>query len=93
MGEDIEEVFSSASCLIDPAIAAAGDVDTARTILRSPTGLLLSFVVLLIFVNEADGSYFYYEGAAARPRRGAQMGGAARGAPSSDSTARRSDSR
>jgi len=40
MGEDPEEVFSSASCLIDPAIAAAGDVDTAKTILRSASGRL-----------------------------------------------------
>jgi myo-inositol 2-dehydrogenase / D-chiro-inositol 1-dehydrogenase len=40
MGEDPEEVFSSASCLIDPAIADAGDVDTAKTILRSAAGRL-----------------------------------------------------
>jgi myo-inositol 2-dehydrogenase/D-chiro-inositol 1-dehydrogenase len=40
MGEDPEEVFSSASCLIDPAIAAAGDVDTAKTILRTAAGRL-----------------------------------------------------
>ena len=40
MGEDPEEVYSSASCLIDPAIAAAGDVDTAKTILRSAAGRL-----------------------------------------------------
>jgi myo-inositol 2-dehydrogenase/D-chiro-inositol 1-dehydrogenase len=40
MGEDPEEVFSSASCLIDPAIAGAGDVDTAKTILRSASGRL-----------------------------------------------------
>jgi myo-inositol 2-dehydrogenase / D-chiro-inositol 1-dehydrogenase len=40
MGEDPEEVFSSASCLIDSAIAAAGDVDTAKTLLRTATGRL-----------------------------------------------------
>jgi myo-inositol 2-dehydrogenase / D-chiro-inositol 1-dehydrogenase len=40
MGEEPAEVFSSASCLIDPAIAAAGDVDTAKTILRTATGRL-----------------------------------------------------
>jgi myo-inositol 2-dehydrogenase / D-chiro-inositol 1-dehydrogenase len=40
MGEEPTEVFSSASCLIDPAIAAAGDVDTAKTILRTATGRL-----------------------------------------------------
>ena len=40
MGEEPEEVFSSASCLIDPAIAGAGDVDTAKTILRTANGRL-----------------------------------------------------
>ncbi|MGC1521443.1 MAG: inositol 2-dehydrogenase [Steroidobacteraceae bacterium] len=40
MGEEPEEVFSSASCLIDPAIAGAGDVDTAKTLLRSASGRL-----------------------------------------------------
>lgn len=33
-------VFASAACLIDPAIATAGDVDTARTILRTADGRL-----------------------------------------------------
>jgi myo-inositol 2-dehydrogenase/D-chiro-inositol 1-dehydrogenase len=40
LGEEPTEVFASASCLIDPAIAAAGDVDTARTLLRTETGRL-----------------------------------------------------
>ena len=40
LGEEPVEVFASASCLIDPAIAAAGDVDTARTLLRTETGRL-----------------------------------------------------
>jgi myo-inositol 2-dehydrogenase / D-chiro-inositol 1-dehydrogenase len=40
LGEDIEDVFTSASCLIDPAIGKAGDVDTAKTILRSSTSRL-----------------------------------------------------
>ena len=40
MGEEPEEVFSSASCLIDPAIAGAGDVDTAKTLLRTASGRL-----------------------------------------------------
>jgi myo-inositol 2-dehydrogenase/D-chiro-inositol 1-dehydrogenase len=40
MSEDPEEVFASASCLIDPAIADAGDVDTAKTILRGASGRL-----------------------------------------------------
>jgi myo-inositol 2-dehydrogenase / D-chiro-inositol 1-dehydrogenase len=40
LGEEPVEVFASASCLIDPAIAAVGDVDTARTLLRTETGRL-----------------------------------------------------
>ena len=34
------EVFASASCLVDTAIEAAGDVDTARTLLRTESGRL-----------------------------------------------------
>jgi len=34
------EVFAWASCLVDPAIAAAGDVDTARLVLRCASGRL-----------------------------------------------------
>jgi myo-inositol 2-dehydrogenase/D-chiro-inositol 1-dehydrogenase len=40
LSEEPTEVFASASCLVDPAIAAAGDVDTARTLLRTATGRL-----------------------------------------------------
>lgn len=40
LGEEPVEAFASASCLTDPAIAAAGDVDTARTLLRTETGRL-----------------------------------------------------
>jgi myo-inositol 2-dehydrogenase / D-chiro-inositol 1-dehydrogenase len=40
LGEEPAEVFASASCLVDPAIGAAGDVDTARTLLRTETGRL-----------------------------------------------------
>jgi myo-inositol 2-dehydrogenase/D-chiro-inositol 1-dehydrogenase len=40
LGEEPTEVFASASCLIDPAIAAAGDVDTARIVLRTESGRL-----------------------------------------------------
>ena len=32
------EIFAWASCLVDPAIAEAGDVDTARTLLRDAKG-------------------------------------------------------
>jgi len=40
LGEEPTEVFASASCLVDAAIGEAGDVDTARTLLRTETGRL-----------------------------------------------------
>jgi myo-inositol 2-dehydrogenase/D-chiro-inositol 1-dehydrogenase len=38
LGEAPVEVFATASCLIDPAIGRAGDVDTAKVLLRTPSG-------------------------------------------------------
>jgi len=38
LGEEAVEVFASASCLVDPAIGEAGDVDTARTVLKTASG-------------------------------------------------------
>jgi myo-inositol 2-dehydrogenase/D-chiro-inositol 1-dehydrogenase len=38
LGEEPAEVFAWGSCLVDPAIGAAGDVDTARTVLRTASG-------------------------------------------------------
>lgn len=40
LGEEVSEVFASSSVLIDPAIGEAGDTDTAKTILRTPSGRL-----------------------------------------------------
>jgi myo-inositol 2-dehydrogenase/D-chiro-inositol 1-dehydrogenase len=40
LGEEPTEVYASASCLVDPAIGAAGDVDTARTLLKTASGRL-----------------------------------------------------
>jgi myo-inositol 2-dehydrogenase/D-chiro-inositol 1-dehydrogenase len=40
LGEAPSEVFASASCLVDPAIGEAGDVDTARIVLKTPSGRL-----------------------------------------------------
>ncbi|MEQ8967280.1 MAG: inositol 2-dehydrogenase [Azospirillaceae bacterium] len=40
LGEEPIEVFAMASCLIDPAIGATGDVDTAMTVLRTASGRL-----------------------------------------------------
>jgi myo-inositol 2-dehydrogenase / D-chiro-inositol 1-dehydrogenase len=38
MPDPIVEVFAWAACLVDPAIAEAGDVDTARVLLRDAKG-------------------------------------------------------
>jgi myo-inositol 2-dehydrogenase / D-chiro-inositol 1-dehydrogenase len=40
LGEEPVEVYASASCLVDPAIGAAGDVDTAKTVLKTASGRL-----------------------------------------------------
>ena len=40
LGEEPTQVFATTSCLVDPAIGAAGDVDTAKTILRTAGGRL-----------------------------------------------------
>lgn len=40
LNEEPVEVFAAGSCLIDPAIGKAGDIDTARTILRTGSGKL-----------------------------------------------------
>ncbi|KQM31799.1 inositol 2-dehydrogenase, partial [Sphingomonas sp. Leaf10] len=38
LAEPVTEVFASSAVLIDPAIGAAGDADTAKTILRTASG-------------------------------------------------------
>ena len=40
LGEAPTQVFAAASCLIDPAIGQAGDVDTAKILLRTASGKL-----------------------------------------------------
>jgi myo-inositol 2-dehydrogenase/D-chiro-inositol 1-dehydrogenase len=40
LGEEPVEVFAWASCLVDPAIGEAGDIDTARTLLKTASGKL-----------------------------------------------------
>jgi myo-inositol 2-dehydrogenase/D-chiro-inositol 1-dehydrogenase len=40
LGEEPVEVFAAGACLVDPAIGAAGDIDTAKTILRTKSGKL-----------------------------------------------------
>ena len=38
LGEDPSEVFAAGACLVDPEIGKLGDIDTAKTILRTPSG-------------------------------------------------------
>lgn len=40
LGEEPVEVFAAGSCLVDPEIGKLGDVDTARTMLRTASGRL-----------------------------------------------------
>jgi myo-inositol 2-dehydrogenase/D-chiro-inositol 1-dehydrogenase len=40
LGEEPCEVFAWGSCLVDPEIGAVGDIDTARTMLRTASGRL-----------------------------------------------------
>lgn len=40
LGEKITQVFASGSCLVDPAIGAVGDIDTALVILKTASGIL-----------------------------------------------------
>lgn len=40
LGEEVTQVFATASVLVDPAIGEAGDADTAKTILRTASGKL-----------------------------------------------------
>ncbi|NZA26884.1 Gfo/Idh/MocA family oxidoreductase [Luteimonas sp. SJ-92] len=40
LGEEPTELFCAASCLVDPEIGRLGDVDTARTVLRTASGRL-----------------------------------------------------
>ena len=40
LGEDAAEVWAAGSCLVDPEIGKLGDVDTARTVLKTTSGKL-----------------------------------------------------
>jgi myo-inositol 2-dehydrogenase/D-chiro-inositol 1-dehydrogenase len=40
LGEEPVEVYAAGSCLVDPEIGQLGDVDTARTVLRTTSGRL-----------------------------------------------------
>ena len=53
LDEEVEEVFAAASCLVDPGIGAAGDVDSALITLRTASGRLCSIS------NSRRASYGY----------------------------------
>lgn len=38
LGEEVVEVYAAGSCLVDPEIGKLGDVDTARTLLKTASG-------------------------------------------------------
>lgn len=40
LGEEVEEIYTAASCRVDPAIGAAGDLDTALIVLRFQSGAI-----------------------------------------------------
>ena len=40
LGEEPAEVYAAGSCLVDPEIGKAGDIDTARTVLKTASGKL-----------------------------------------------------
>ena len=65
LGEDPCEVFAWAACHVDPAIAADGDVDTARTVLRTPSGRLC------VISNTRRSGYGYDQRVEAYGSRGA----------------------
>jgi myo-inositol 2-dehydrogenase / D-chiro-inositol 1-dehydrogenase len=69
MDEEPVEVFAWASSLVDPAIAAAGDVDTARTILKTASGRLC------VISNSRRSGYGYDQRAEAYGSKGMAMVG------------------
>jgi myo-inositol 2-dehydrogenase / D-chiro-inositol 1-dehydrogenase len=63
------EVFAWAECLVDPAIGAAGDVDTARLVLRWASGQLCAIS------NTRRSGYGYDQRVEAFGAKGAAMAG------------------
>ena len=69
MDEAPSEVFAFAECLVDPTIGAAGDVDTARLVLRFPSGRLCTIS------NTRRSGYGYDQRIEAYGAKGAAMAG------------------
>jgi myo-inositol 2-dehydrogenase / D-chiro-inositol 1-dehydrogenase len=63
------DVFAWAGCLVDPAIAEAGDVDTARVVLRYASGRIC------VISNTRRSGYGYDQRVEAYGSRGAAMAG------------------
>jgi len=69
LGEPPSEIFATASCLVDPSIAEAGDVDTARVVLRTKSGKLC------VIANTRRSGYGYDQRVEAYGSRGMAMTG------------------
>jgi myo-inositol 2-dehydrogenase/D-chiro-inositol 1-dehydrogenase len=69
LGEAPTEIFATASCLVDPAIAAAGDVDTAKVILRTASNKLC------VISNTRRSGYGYDQRVEAYGSKGAAFTG------------------
>ena len=69
LGEEPSEVFAAASCLVDPAIGEAGDVDTAKILLRTRSGKLCAIS------NSRRSGYGYDQRIEAFGSRGAVRAG------------------
>jgi myo-inositol 2-dehydrogenase/D-chiro-inositol 1-dehydrogenase len=67
MEDEPVSVFAFAGCLVDPAIGAAGDVDTARVILRTASGRLCTIS------NTRRSGYGYDQRAEAYGAKGMAM--------------------
>lgn len=69
LGEAPSEIFATASCLVDKSIAEAGDVDTARVVLRTKCGKLC------VIANTRRSGYGYDQRVEAYGSRGMAMTG------------------
>jgi myo-inositol 2-dehydrogenase/D-chiro-inositol 1-dehydrogenase len=69
LGEEPVEVFATASCLVDPEIGRLGDVDTARTVLRTGSGRLC------VISNTRRSGYGYDQRIEAYGSKGMAMAG------------------
>jgi myo-inositol 2-dehydrogenase/D-chiro-inositol 1-dehydrogenase len=69
LGEEPREVFATGACLIDPEIGKLGDIDTAKTVLRTASGRLC------VISNSRRSGYGYDQRIEAFGSRGALRAG------------------